>query len=71
LDIQGATIEPTELSTLMSWKTPWRRGFDAGLAALVEGTPYPEDNPFPPASRHHWSWTTGVMDAYGDEYPDC
>jgi hypothetical protein len=64
LDIHTGTIDRTDLSGLMNWKTPWRRGFDAGLTALVEGAAYPEDNPFPLGSRDCWAWTTGVMDAY-------
>ena len=66
----ATTIERTELSALIKGKTPWRLGFEAGLAALNDGAPYPQHNPYAVGSGDHWSWMLGVMDAYGDEYPD-
>ena len=70
MDNHAATIESADLSALMSWKTPWRSGFQAGLVAQNDGAAYPEDNPYSVGSLDHWGWMTGVMDAYGDEYPD-
>jgi hypothetical protein len=59
-----------DLWSAIAAKTPWRLGFEAGLTAQNDGAPYPQSNPYVVGSRDHWSWMTGVMDAYGDEYPD-